>query len=83
MTQAAEQVAEMSGEELASVQKLQDAYTSLKAELAKVIVGQNKVVEELLIALVLQGALPAGGCARVGEDAADFDAGARDAVAVV
>ncbi|HVT82540.1 MAG TPA: MoxR family ATPase [Phycisphaerae bacterium] len=55
MSEAANQTAQMSTEELESVQKLQDAYTSLKAELAKVIVGQNKVVEELLIALFCKG----------------------------
>jgi MoxR-like ATPase len=48
-------VAQMSPEELASVQKLQDAYSSLKAELGKVIVGQTQVMEELLIALFCRG----------------------------
>ena len=53
MTQS--DVAQMSAEELASVKKLQDAYASLKTELAKVIVGQSQVVEELLIALFCRG----------------------------
>ena len=47
MTQA--DVVQMSPEELASVQKLQDAYAAMKEELNKVIVGQSQVVEELLI----------------------------------
>src|SRR5947199_7079 len=50
-----EQSAQMTPEELASVQKLQDAYTSLKTELGKVIVGQSQVMEELLIALFCRG----------------------------
>jgi MoxR-like ATPase len=53
MTQS--DVAQMSAEELASVKKLQEAYAALKGELAKVIVGQNQVVEELLIALFCRG----------------------------
>ena len=48
-------VAQMSPEELGSVQKLQEAYASLKTELAKVIVGQSQVMEELLIALFCRG----------------------------
>src|ERR1035437_3518653 len=53
MTQS--DVAQMTAEELASVKKLQEAYAALKAELAKVIVGQSLVVEELLIALFCRG----------------------------
>src|ERR1700748_1462770 len=55
MTQSAEQVAQMSSEELGSVQKLQDAYSALRTELGKVIVGQSMVMEELLIALLARG----------------------------
>src|SRR5881227_1797837 len=55
MTQAADQVAQMSPEELASVQKLQDAYAALRTELGKVIVGQSMVMEELLIAMFCRG----------------------------
>ena len=54
MTQAAEP-AQMSAEELASVQKLQDAYKSMRSELGKVIVGQSEVMEELLIAMFCRG----------------------------
>jgi MoxR-like ATPase len=37
------------------VEKLQAGYTQLKAELGKVIVGQDTVIEELLIALFCRG----------------------------
>lgn len=50
-----EQRTDLGAEELASVQKLQRAYTEMKAELAKVIVGQDAVIEELLIALFCRG----------------------------
>jgi MoxR-like ATPase len=42
-------------EELAAVEKLQQGYHNLKSELGKVIVGQEAVVEELLIALFCKG----------------------------
>jgi len=41
--------------ELAAVEKLQKGYHALKAELGKVIVGQEAVIEELLIALFCKG----------------------------
>jgi len=41
--------------ELAAVEKLQTGYKNLKTELAKVIVGQEAVIEELLIALFCRG----------------------------
>src|ERR1700742_1881758 len=53
MTQA--DVVQMTAEELASVQKLQEAYSAMKGELGKVIVGQSQVMEELLIALFCRG----------------------------
>jgi MoxR-like ATPase len=46
---------DMADQELASVEKLQASYQALKAELAKVIVGQEAVIEELLIALFCRG----------------------------
>src|SRR5436190_15418034 len=55
MSENDQQVAQMSPEELASVQKLQDAYAALRTELGKVIVGQSMVMEELLIALFCRG----------------------------
>jgi hypothetical protein len=42
-------------EELAAVEKLQQGYHDMKAELGKVIVGQEAVIEELLIALFCRG----------------------------
>jgi MoxR-like ATPase len=41
--------------DLAAVERLKDAFTSLKGELGKVIVGQQAVVEELLIAIFARG----------------------------
>lgn len=46
---------DLGAEELAAVEKLQKAYHELRAELGKVIVGQEKVVEELLIAMFCRG----------------------------
>jgi len=47
--------AELGAEELAAVEKLQRAYGEMRGELGKVIVGQDKVIEELLIALFCRG----------------------------
>ena len=52
---AIEQGGNLAAEELASVQKLQRAYQDMKTELGKVIVGQDAVIEELLIALFCRG----------------------------
>jgi MoxR-like ATPase len=41
--------------ELAAVEKLQKAYHDMRAELGKVIVGQEPVIEELLIAMFCRG----------------------------
>jgi MoxR-like ATPase len=49
------QATNLGQDELASVEKLQKGYHSLKAELGKVIVGQEQVIEELLIALFCRG----------------------------
>src|SRR5476651_2600502 len=49
------QATDMAAEELAAVEKLQRGYRDMKAELAKVIVGQDAVIEELLIALFCKG----------------------------
>jgi MoxR-like ATPase len=46
---------EMAAAELAAVEKLQQGYHNLRAELGKVIVGQEAVIEELLIALFCRG----------------------------
>lgn len=42
-------------EDLAAVEKLKTAYRQLRQEMSKVIVGQNDVVEQLLIAIFAQG----------------------------
>ncbi len=44
-----------SQEDLAAVEKLKSAYGRLRKELAKVIVGQDTVVEQLLISIFAQG----------------------------
>jgi len=41
--------------DLAAVEKLNAAFSKIRGELAKVIVGQHKVIEELLIAIFAQG----------------------------
>jgi len=46
---------DLAGDELIAVEKLQKGYHNLKAELGKVIVGQEAVIEELLIALFCKG----------------------------
>ncbi len=49
------QTTDLGADELAAVEKLQKAYHDLRAELGKVIVGQEAVIEELLIALFCRG----------------------------
>src|SRR3982751_1502854 len=49
------QATDLAAEELAAVEKLQKAYNDLRTELGKVIVGQDQVIEELLIALFCKG----------------------------
>jgi MoxR-like ATPase len=46
---------DLAAHELAAVEKLQRSYSEMKAELGKVIVGQEAVMEELLIALFCRG----------------------------
>ncbi len=46
---------DLAGEELAAVEKLQKGYHDMKAELGKVIVGQEAVIEELLVSLFCRG----------------------------
>jgi MoxR-like ATPase len=48
-------MSEQEGDDLASVAKLQLAFGELKGELGKVIVGQEQVIEELLIGLFCRG----------------------------
>src|SRR5213596_220984 len=49
------QQTDLGAAELAAVEKLQKAYHDMRAELGKVIVGQEAVIEELLIALFCRG----------------------------
>jgi len=48
-------VADLKANDLESVQKLKSAFDSIRAQLANVIVGQDKVIEELLIGLFSRG----------------------------
>src|SRR3981189_996894 len=48
-------------EDIAAVERLKDAFNQLKAEMGKVIVGQQAVLEELLIAI-----FPRGHCLLIG-----------------
>ncbi|HMP61356.1 MAG TPA: AAA family ATPase, partial [Gemmatales bacterium] len=42
-------------DDMAAVKRLQQAFADLKAQLARVIVGQDQVIEQLLIALFCRG----------------------------
>ncbi|MCH7526493.1 MAG: AAA family ATPase, partial [Planctomycetes bacterium] len=55
MDGAAEQTGRGTGDDVAAVKKLVEAYACIRQELAKVIVGQDHVVEEMLIALFARG----------------------------
>ncbi len=46
---------DLGADELAAVERLQRAYRDMRAELGKVIVGQETVIEELLIAMFCRG----------------------------
>jgi MoxR-like ATPase len=45
----------LTGDDLQAIKKLRDAFTEIKRQLSKVIVGQDQVIEELLIALFSRG----------------------------
>ena len=45
----------LAADEVAAVQKCEGAYNTLRDELAKVIVGQNDVIEQVLIAIFARG----------------------------
>jgi len=47
--------AELPHEDIAAVERLRDAFAKLKGEMGKVIVGQQSVLEELLIAIFARG----------------------------
>ncbi len=46
---------ELSGADAEALQKLSNAYTTVRNELGKVIVGQQEVIEQLMIAIFAQG----------------------------
>ncbi|HEX8200027.1 MAG TPA: MoxR family ATPase [Isosphaeraceae bacterium] len=46
---------ELPHEDIAAVERLKEAFAALKGELAKVIVGQQTVLEELLVAIFARG----------------------------
>lgn len=48
-------MSDMNPSDLSSIKKLQSAYEDLKKQLGRVIVGQDEVIEELLIALFSRG----------------------------
>jgi MoxR-like ATPase len=47
--------ANLTSDDLQSIKKLRDAFTEIKRQLSRVIVGQDQVIEELLIALFSRG----------------------------
>src|SRR5271170_4008540 len=49
------QATDLAADELAAVEKLQKSYHDMRSELGKVIVGQEAVIEELLVALFCRG----------------------------
>ena len=54
MNNPAEQAA-LSGDEVQALEKLSEAYHAVRQELSKVIVGQNEVIEQLMIAIFARG----------------------------
>ena len=47
--------ASLSKEDLNAIQKLKDAHVAIRRELSKIIVGQDEVIEQLLVAIFAQG----------------------------
>src|SRR5262249_6378136 len=45
----------LSGDDMQAIKRLRDAFTEIKRQLSRVIVGQDQVIEELLIALFSPG----------------------------
>src|SRR5438309_9648273 len=52
---SSELTADLEANDLDAVRKLRDAFNEIKRQLARVIVGQDQVIEELLIALFSRG----------------------------
>src|SRR5579875_2369030 len=55
MNETMNQAAEISPDDLESVRRLRDAFDNIKKQLSRIIVGQDEVIEELLIALFSRG----------------------------
>ena len=68
MNNPAEQAA-LSGDEVKALEKLSEAYRSVRQELSKVIVGQNEVIEQLMIAIFRSRPLSAGRRSWIGQNA--------------
>jgi len=47
--------AELSGEDIQALEKLSEAYKNVRHQLGKVIIGQNEVIEQLMIAIFAKG----------------------------
>lgn len=47
--------AELNGDEIKALEKLSESYRAVREQLGKVIVGQNEVIEQLMIAIFAQG----------------------------
>jgi MoxR-like ATPase len=52
---AQSQATDLSGDEMAAVERLQQVYREMRSELGKVIVGQEAVIDQLLLALFCRG----------------------------
>src|SRR4051812_35492189 len=52
---ATESTGDLAQNDLAAIRKLRDAFNDIKQQLGRVIVGQDQVIEELLIALFSRG----------------------------
>ena len=48
-------VGEIATDDLAAVTKLQEGYRAIRAEMGKIIVGQEQVLEQLLIGIFARG----------------------------
>jgi MoxR-like ATPase len=55
MSESAGNEKELAGEDLRAVERLKDAYAKVRAELARVIVGQGEVIDQILIAMFSEG----------------------------
>lgn len=55
MSTATENITELQADDVAAIDELRDIHQKLKAELAKIIVGQDTVIEQLAICLFARG----------------------------